>query len=619
MKILSMGFVFLLCLVMVSVAYGVPFEPPVVTITGYPVEEWSGGPVDITFDLEGRDCEIYLVIYSKDKGPMIPYQTTSAVEGDDPTGFDYHTFAGIDTCVVVTAGEPFTMGTGRTIRWNGRDKLGNDVPAGEYTYFLLANDASNPVIPFGLNFGSRTMRPDQYSDPDSLALGINSGGITRDGGLAVHWVQLYDEGTKLDTPRVWWDFSYWDLDQDTESGLWWAYQPPEFGLGSQNIMLDSENSDIIWYTDWDEDVQQCFIAKGLLNIDGPVEPVSSFGENGRYYYGGGSDAGVSGGCQLSGIVVAGSWTKDETYADLHVVDKESGELIRMLDAYEWFVASAEEYEINAGWHAGGPGQLHAFYHNPFRVANVGRKTCAHIAFNPFEDDDWLIWANMNGDYYLDHAFPCSYEEASWACQGFSASGGIIANPSMGTDKYDFCHYTNHGPDGGPAGITVLGPDGYGICGLMQLGQIAGYKWWSFTIDNDTAYDGVYTTYSGEDVQGQTGFSEYVPAWTGYDICMNVISSGVGVDDGKPLEYSLFNAPDPFNPATTIYYSLVKSGNVSLDVYNIMGQKVATLYEGNRDAGSYSVRWDASGFANGIYFTIMRTEGFTKSEKMMLVK
>ena len=95
---------------------------------------------------------------------------------------------------------------------------------------------------------------------------------------------------------------------------------------------------------------------------------------------------------------------------------------------------------------------------------------------------------------------------------------------------------------------------------------------------------------------------------------------VGVESAIPQAFTLEqNFPNPFNPSTTISYGMAKAGHLTLDVYNVMGQKVATLYDGYRDAGIYSVRWDASGFSNGIYFDVMKAEDFTKTEKMMLIK
>jgi hypothetical protein len=62
-----------------------------------------------------------------------------------------------------------------------------------------------------------------------------------------------------------------------------------------------------------------------------------------------------------------------------------------------------------------------------------------------------------------------------------------------------------------------------------------------------------------------------------------------------------NYPNPFNPITKINYQLPKTSNVELSIYNLLGQKVATLVSGKQNAGSHQVEWDASHFASGIYY------------------
>ena len=71
--------------------------------------------------------------------------------------------------------------------------------------------------------------------------------------------------------------------------------------------------------------------------------------------------------------------------------------------------------------------------------------------------------------------------------------------------------------------------------------------------------------------------------------------------------------------TFITYSVGKPGHIRLEVYNILGQKIATLFDGHKETGSYSINWNASGQANGIYIAVMKAGGMTKTEKMMMVK
>ena len=62
-----------------------------------------------------------------------------------------------------------------------------------------------------------------------------------------------------------------------------------------------------------------------------------------------------------------------------------------------------------------------------------------------------------------------------------------------------------------------------------------------------------------------------------------------------------------------------SGDVQVDIYNLMGQVVATLASGYRDIGTYDLIWDATDVSSGMYFVKAQADGFTKTQKLMLVK
>jgi hypothetical protein len=88
----------------------------------------------------------------------------------------------------------------------------------------------------------------------------------------------------------------------------------------------------------------------------------------------------------------------------------------------------------------------------------------------------------------------------------------------------------------------------------------------------------------------------------------------------PLEYNLDqNYPNPFNPLTHIQFGMKKAGDVKIEVYNVLGQKVMTLYDGYKDAGYHIVKFNASGFSSGLYFYRMETKEFTSIKKMILMK
>ncbi|MGA9408534.1 MAG: aryl-sulfate sulfotransferase, partial [Bacteroidota bacterium] len=80
-----------------------------------------------------------------------------------------------------------------------------------------------------------------------------------------------------------------------------------------------------------------------------------------------------------------------------------------------------------------------------------------------------------------------------------------------------------------------------------------------------------------------------------------------------------NYPNPFNPSTTIRYTLPLSGKVAMHVYNILGQSVATLVEGNQSAGTHAVLFNGSDLPSGVYLYRIESGSFSAVKKMVLLK
>jgi Secretion system C-terminal sorting domain len=80
-----------------------------------------------------------------------------------------------------------------------------------------------------------------------------------------------------------------------------------------------------------------------------------------------------------------------------------------------------------------------------------------------------------------------------------------------------------------------------------------------------------------------------------------------------------NYPNPFNPTTTIQFSISKAGIYSLQVFNILGQKVASLLDKEVSPGVYKVQFDASNLTSGMYIYTLRGANVNISQKMMLLK
>jgi len=141
------------------------------------------------------------------------------------------------------------------------------------------------------------------------------------------------------------------------------------------------------------------------------------------------------------------------------------------------------------------------------------------------------------------------------------------------------------------------------------------------VDIDTTYDPV----NGEFIFGLVGgVVQFTPAFVPGAIHYGVL----GTDDDPldiPTEFALKqNYPNPFNPSTNMLFDLPKAQNVTLEVFNILGQHVKTLANGMYEAGSYTVSWNGTNgngedVPSGIYFYSLRTEEFSKTNKMMLIR
>ena len=97
-------------------------------------------------------------------------------------------------------------------------------------------------------------------------------------------------------------------------------------------------------------------------------------------------------------------------------------------------------------------------------------------------------------------------------------------------------------------------------------------------------------------------------------------SQLAVESSLPSQYSLKqNYPNPFNPVTTIDFALPEAGKVTVAVFNVAGQEITRLVDGQLNAGWHSLGWNAANLPSGIYFYRLQSDGFNDVKKMMLLK
>ena len=120
------------------------------------------------------------------------------------------------------------------------------------------------------------------------------------------------------------------------------------------------------------------------------------------------------------------------------------------------------------------------------------------------------------------------------------------------------------------------------------------------------------------------FRVFDPAGASDTASMVVSVAGpIGIEQtesSSPVKYSLSqNHPNPFNPVTTISYSLPRSGDVTLIIYNLLGEEIARLVDGFQQAGEHTTVWNASKVSSGIYFYRLGAGNFAETKKMILLK
>ncbi len=138
-------------------------------------------------------------------------------------------------------------------------------------------------------------------------------------------------------------------------------------------------------------------------------------------------------------------------------------------------------------------------------------------------------------------------------------------------------------------------------------------------DNDGAWDGnlAWSPFN-TDLAWQSP-TQWSYTWIGDT--MDVVGTSIDITDSRIIKsYRLEqNYPNPFNPTTRIEYTIPHGGQVSLQIFNMLGQKVADLVNEYQRSGKYNIVWNASDVPSGVYFYRIQSGVFNQTKKMLLVK
>ena len=166
---------------------------------------------------------------------------------------------------------------------------------------------------------------------------------------------------------------------------------------------------------------------------------------------------------------------------------------------------------------------------------------------------------------------------------------------------------------------LLAPDGDGVGYMSFAGETAGWKWFTMIVDYDSPFDGIYCD---DQKASADPFNVDIPGlyFIAHDSVNGILTNTPVAVEELPVSFTVAqNTPNPFNPVTTISYTIPAREHVTIDIFNIAGQHVATLVDGIVSAGNHTVTWNAESFSAGVYFYTVTANEFSRTLKMTLMK
>jgi hypothetical protein len=597
------------------------FSPTVMEIT-CPAElsyDFGGTPLDVPFNVAGVPGAFWLVINTTGKA-----STISQVQN----GFlGWHYVDKIDTTVYVSGRYQRELGD-QKITWDGKNSDGNSVVSDTYSYHIWGYDDKSPRV----KVTDFVPTSNTWDSPMNEIITYDEQGMLLEkplyfGNRFFHWAD--DDVAWMRFGTAWkWEIGSNPEDLNNLQTTWmpfyvhrafvsnYAYGGPVLIPGDYTHFVHTSihypsatHTMLLWefvpggdasydpdWLGWDQDVEwEGIEASGYWSERPTVYKNKDNSE--PYIYG----------TQPAAHLKQRQW-------DPLVVINVDGEIVFRKMMNEWFMPNDNNPRDDIN---GTPVSMSTRGNNIWQYSSW--LCCMQevidttkLLVDPDDDLDYIKWQNTNGDYFVDKFF---WEDAEtpWACLDNYTGRGAVTNAYF--DNQLFGMY-GRGVLGTTC-LTILTQDGSGVADISFFGVDASpYTYDTHVIDFGTQYDGIYVPppkAEGIDSHGQW--------FVTFDSNGGLIKPGaVGVEEEAQVAYALEqNAPNPFNPTTTIGFTLAEAGNVTIDVYNVAGQKVDTLVNDFMEAGSHSVVWDASGFSAGVYFYTVKSGDFAKTMKMTLLK
>ena len=620
-----------ICLMIAGTAFAADFVPTVMEISVPDVVEYQfdGTLVDIDVEISGVGGAFWLVINTKGKAADINMVRNGFM--------GWHTVNKIDTTVYISG--LLTRTTGAvSVSWNGNDQDGNAVVAGEYDYYLYGYDNANDRIPACMFMQAGSGWRSHYTfviEKDEAGLPLANPILTSGNQGTGNYTYLGDDGGKNGTQTKWiiggdpsdfnnvqWSncdiYPGYDVRGDGNYFLagGTAYNPTDHSIfyhiahnidGSVCTLLKwsfvNQGSAILdeEWGGWDNITLDKGVPNGFW-----LEPMSTM-TDGNYLYVNDSEQ--------TGVHVDPSWNY------LYAFDFDGNEVFAK-NFLEFYMP--DDPSDNDGC-----GMLDVDYGADENTVLLGSMGCCMHQFisttmlldeGDAEEADYLRWRNEQGDFFIDVEFLPDSTPA-WGC----LNNAEREPDTHRTDTFNvdangfniifasFIGSFSHGVST-QDGTSITG-GGWMAFADDTLSESDPYRGGGKIVDNGSAYDGIYVNPAPP-----TGFGTHNVTFIANASAHGVITNQIAVEEDAAAAFAVGqNSPNPFNPTTSINFTLPADGKVSVDVFNVAGQKVDTLVDDYMNAGQHNVVWNASGFSNGVYFYTVKAGEMTKTMKMTLLK
>jgi len=598
----------------VSTVFAADFAPTRMVISGpdYVKYGFDGSNVSIPVKVSGQPANAIFLVFTKDQASAISKVTNGYL--------GWHYVNKIDTCVF--AGSPSQLAVGNNnIVWNGKNSDGKAVAKGEYSYYIWGFDNVNFKIPLTKAFSPNPWGKITVMTKDEAGNILNkpiiwSGSGDRGGAAKTHKekdadgndiviIDIPEDAVREHINKKW--IVGTDPDDTTLMETCSSYEvadPGKLAFHPDNYSkfykcgLDNAGNKAVWAWTW--------VPNGLAQV------ISDFGDEGVYKFSVnypmtwefGPGVVNDGGPYL--LTSNGDLSGTSAESEIVYIDIEDGSEVQRLDLSAWWV-DLNDAEAG-GQSSSGPATFNVWGTS---LALNAHSTCLNQLIDIYyeDEDEAILWSNSNGDYTGDHNFE-EDSEKPWVCNDYNV-GPYKYNIAI--EKNGFSLFPSF--DMGAVSFGLYAPDGTGLGYHALAAETAKQKLDTSIISGGTAYDGLMVSNNSAE-ENTTGWF-----WVGYDTFMGSLGSEqVAVAEDAPAAFAVDqNSPNPFNPTTTISFTNAEASNVSIDVFNVAGQKVDTIANEFMSAGSHSVTWNASEFSAGVYFYTVKTGDFSKTIKMTLLK